>query len=922
MDIGTPTVNSSITIEDVLNNEEEASTPNKASMVVPVSLEGSTEVTSEIIQSPVSKECDNKKIKELDAEDWKKSSELNSNNILSRRTRCRPNKSIIESAIARKEQYFEPYEKPRVKRGPRTKPKLNPDELDNNISPAKIMCITESKSDSVAAESVKTDSTSSVRKSPRKLASDCKKNIGGERDNDETIKEKLASRMCKCTEDKELYMKQPSAGPHFCSAIDSIDNKLFGCSKEVDVNNETMLRPSTRVSFGLFCESHKKRLIKHNCCSICGTFCTQGDFLECASKHHYHDSCKLSLNGKCYCPHCGSDSVLSTTTHIKMSSAITPVFMPVQRSHSKNAKISCSELKNIKKPMISDLFPNLIEKIRKLRTVQYGNLNNVKTDDLIESIINHDAEKVFMILERNCVDLKIKLKDHNQGTFLHLAASKGNQLITHLLATNPGINGNCLDAEQYSALMVAILEQNNETVEYLVRIGGADVTLKGIDGMTALHLAAKVGNEPACKYILETAIDPLILINVQDDGGWTPLVWACEHGHGHLVKYLISRGADINIRDVEQNVALHWAAFKGGTQVVQLLLGYKADINVVNAHGDTPLHICARVNHYGCVIYLLTQKADFSIINKNNEIPYDCAPHGSACSVLLANRLKNESSDFLKSSLVANDISRGRELNPIQSYNDIDDKPEPEDYSYITKNCITSDLHVNMNIKAMKPCICVDRCNSLSCTCAKLSLRCWYGADGKLVPEFNFSDPPLIFECNDLCNCNKILCNNRLIQKPLSQRFQLFRTESKGWGIKCLNFIPMGSYVCEYIGELMTDVEAELREDDSYLFDLDNKETDSYAIDAKFYGNFARFINHSCDPNLHPVKVFVDHHDLRFPRIALFAKKDIKADEELSFDYGEKFWLVKYKSFTCDCRASTCKYSKEAIGKILEKYHM
>ncbi|XP_050308293.1 histone-lysine N-methyltransferase EHMT1-like isoform X2 [Anthonomus grandis grandis] len=759
MDIGTPTVNSSITIEDVLNNEEEASTPNKASMVVPVSLEGSTEVTSEIIQSPVSKECDNKKIKELDAEDWKKSSELNSNNILSRRTRCRPNKSIIESAIARKEQYFEPYEKPRVKRGPRTKPKLNPDELDNNISPAKIMCITESKSDSVAAESVKTDSTSSVRKSPRKLA-------------------------------------------------------------------------------------------------------------------------------------------------------------------RKNAKISCSELKNIKKPMISDLFPNLIEKIRKLRTVQYGNLNNVKTDDLIESIINHDAEKVFMILERNCVDLKIKLKDHNQGTFLHLAASKGNQLITHLLATNPGINGNCLDAEQYSALMVAILEQNNETVEYLVRIGGADVTLKGIDGMTALHLAAKVGNEPACKYILETAIDPLILINVQDDGGWTPLVWACEHGHGHLVKYLISRGADINIRDVEQNVALHWAAFKGGTQVVQLLLGYKADINVVNAHGDTPLHICARVNHYGCVIYLLTQKADFSIINKNNEIPYDCAPHGSACSVLLANRLKNESSDFLKSSLVANDISRGRELNPIQSYNDIDDKPEPEDYSYITKNCITSDLHVNMNIKAMKPCICVDRCNSLSCTCAKLSLRCWYGADGKLVPEFNFSDPPLIFECNDLCNCNKILCNNRLIQKPLSQRFQLFRTESKGWGIKCLNFIPMGSYVCEYIGELMTDVEAELREDDSYLFDLDNKETDSYAIDAKFYGNFARFINHSCDPNLHPVKVFVDHHDLRFPRIALFAKKDIKADEELSFDYGEKFWLVKYKSFTCDCRASTCKYSKEAIGKILEKYHM
>lgn len=96
----------------------------------------------------------------------------------------------------------------------------------------------------------------------------------------------------------------------------------------------------------------------------------------------------------------------------------------------------------------------------------------------------------------------------------------------------------------------------------------------------------------------------------------------------------------------------------------------------------------------------------------------------------------------------------------------------------------------------------------------------------------------------------------------------------------------------------MTDSEAELREDDSYLFDLDHKvlvltfscitfaallfqEFDSFCIDAKLYGNFSRFINHSCHPNLHPVKVFIDHHDLRFPRIAFFAKRDILPNEEL-----------------------------------------
>lgn len=39
---------------------------------------------------------------------------------------------------------------------------------------------------------------------------------------------------------------------------------------------------------------------------------------------------------------------------------------------------------------------------------------------------------------------------------------------------------------------------------------------------------------------------PLIF---QDDGGWTPIVWASEHDHLNVVKYLLKRGANPNIRD-------------------------------------------------------------------------------------------------------------------------------------------------------------------------------------------------------------------------------------------------------------------------------------------------------------------------------------------------------------------------------------
>lgn len=43
--------------------------------------------------------------------------------------------------------------------------------------------------------------------------------------------------------------------------------------------------------------------------------------------------------------------------------------------------------------------------------------------------------------------------------------------------------------------------------------------------------------------------------------------------------------------------------------------------------------------------------------------------------------------------------------------------------------------------------------------------------------------------------------------------------------------------------------------------------------------------------------------------------------EELGFDYGEKFWVIKYKWFTCGCGSPKCKYSKETIHDTLANYY-
>lgn len=201
-----------------------------------------------------------------------------------------------------------------------------------------------------------------------------------------------------------------------------------------------------------------------------------------------------------------------------------------------------------------------------------------------------------------------------------------------------------------------------------------------------------------------------------------------------------------------------------------------------------------------------------------------------------------------------------------------------------------------------------------------MSLKCWYDREGRLIDEFNLFDPPMIFECNRSCRC-WTTCNNRVVQHGISCRLQLFRTKGKGWGVRALRDIPRGTFICEYVGELISDLDADQRADDSYLFDLDNKDGETYCIDARNYGNIARFINHLCEPNLVPVKIFVDYQDLRFPRIAFFSSRPIRASEELGFDYGDKFWIIKYKIFTCLCGTEKCKYSETTIKDTLANYN-
>eukprot|EP01039_Chlorochromonas_danica_P008004 gene8004-8828_t len=107
-----------------------------------------------------------------------------------------------------------------------------------------------------------------------------------------------------------------------------------------------------------------------------------------------------------------------------------------------------------------------------------------------------------------------------------------------------------------------------------------------------------------------------------------------------------------------------------------------------------------------------------------------------------------------------------------------------------------------------------------------------------------------------------------------------------GWGVFAGEAIEKGEFVCQYVGEVISQEEAERRgivydkQNSSFIFNLNKCET----IDAKRKGNKAKFINHSEEPIANCVpRIIQDDGD---HKVALFSKRAIAVGEELTFDYG------------------------------------
>ncbi|XP_010522544.1 PREDICTED: probable inactive histone-lysine N-methyltransferase SUVR2 [Tarenaya hassleriana] len=315
------------------------------------------------------------------------------------------------------------------------------------------------------------------------------------------------------------------------------------------------------------------------------------------------------------------------------------------------------------------------------------------------------------------------------------------------------------------------------------------------------------------------------------------------------------------------------------------------------------------------------------------------------------------------------DITQGEETVEIPWANEVNNELLPS-FRYSAQSLVFRDASVKFTLSNIKDNECCFSCfgdclaSPMLCRCAVADSGFAYTSDGVLKEDFledcisvirdsryqclqickecplekakkgEVLDPckghlkrKVIKECWSKCGCNAN-CGNRVVQRRIHNQLQVFFTPNgKGWGLRTLEKLPKGAFVCEFTGEILTISEMYQRVSkkhestvilDAYWgSDSENTFGDDKALclDGMQYGNVARFINHRCmDANLIEVPVHVESPDHHYYHLAFFTTREIHAMEELTWDYGIEFsdGNCLMKTFKCLCGSKFCRDMKRA----------
>lgn len=234
-------------------------------------------------------------------------------------------------------------------------------------------------------------------------------------------------------------------------------------------------------------------------------------------------------------------------------------------------------------------------------------------DKKLQDLVGNESDKVAeqLVLGKN---------DSGKNCF-HIAAAKGNRKIFSYLLQNFDKDQllKSKDNNSNTVLHLACLHKREIIVRILLK-HDLDFNEKNINFLTPFDICCKNGSMELIKLLIDqNPLNGLININKDHDNIGYPLFSVAESGNTHLLKYLIDKGANLTIKNSQNQNLLDIALANNNKDIVKCLIQNDSNLfllNELNGKNERFKQLCKMPEMMELVL-------DKCIINEGGSKKYD-----------------------------------------------------------------------------------------------------------------------------------------------------------------------------------------------------------------------------------------------------------------------------------------------------------
>eukprot|EP00913_Durusdinium_trenchii_P028365 g26593.t1 len=232
---------------------------------------------------------------------------------------------------------------------------------------------------------------------------------------------------------------------------------------------------------------------------------------------------------------------------------------------------------------------------------------------------------------------KVDVRSSDHATPLHLACRTSQIKLVQLLLDHKADPNAAIKTKKMTPLHYAASSGSTDIAKLLIKHKAA-VDQQTSEGVTPLHFAVMFKHHTLAEHLISKGAD----VNVADkDNQFRPLHYAVATKNEKLALALLDKGAKVDVASKTKSTPLHFACREGMQTIVKRLIKAGADVNAADGKKYTPLHFAVEANSTKILADLLAAKAAINAKSATGQTPLHWAAwngYAKAAELLLKHK--------------------------------------------------------------------------------------------------------------------------------------------------------------------------------------------------------------------------------------------------------------------------------------------